>query len=171
MICLLGPGLTTDHRPQGSCVYCSSHATRVSCFPHALSPLCLYYFPCLENTISCYSLATCHPHKVVLPPSHQEGYYFRYFSCSPGWPQMCPVAKSDLELLIFLNLPSEYWDVRACKAGVCFPCLVYTGLEMETRASCPPLPPCPPPFPPLPPFWPGWSLTPGLKQLLPLPLE
>lgn len=29
------------HRPQDSCVYCSSHATRVSCLPHALGPLSL----------------------------------------------------------------------------------------------------------------------------------
>lgn len=31
-------------------------------------------------------------------------------SCIPGWPQTFDVAKGDLELMIFLPLPSLCWD-------------------------------------------------------------
>ena len=30
-------------------------------------------------------------------------------SCGPGWTPICYVAKDDLELQIFLSLPSEDW--------------------------------------------------------------
>ena len=31
---------------------------------------------------------------------------------SPSWSQTCYVARADLELLIFLPLPLQYWDYR-----------------------------------------------------------
>ena len=37
--------------------------------------------------------------------------FVKVISC-PGWSQTCYVAKDDLELLIFLPLPLQYWDYR-----------------------------------------------------------
>lgn len=69
-------------------------------------------------------------------PSKRYSYFvcllvFEPISCRPGWPQICYIAKDNLELLIFVLLPPEGWDYRCV-----LQCLLYVVLGIEPRTLC-----------------------------------